>query len=90
MLVVAKGGAVGFWMEGSVKNVTVSSDRIKCELSGQFWFVQYPEGQTGKSIIYVDLNENASILLTQANPFFAMSTDWREAPFEKGSASSNT
>ena len=60
----AKGGGVGFWMEGTVTNVTVSDERIHCQLAGQLCLVQYPGGSTNRQRIAVDCPRGVSVTLS--------------------------
>jgi len=80
----AKGSGVGFWMEGTVKNIRVNADKINFQLIGRFWFIQY-SGQpaTKESLITVDLSHGTTVTIRQATPFFAMSSDWRGGAIRK-------
>ena len=73
----AKGGGVGFWMEGTITNVTVAGDRIQFELTGRFWLEQFPDGRPPRQMIEVDCKRGISATVSQAEPFFAMTSDWR-------------
>jgi hypothetical protein len=81
-LTSAKGEGVGLWMEGTVSNLHVVDDQIHFfVLTGRFWFEQYRG--TKRSSIEVDGRRGLSVTLTQAQPFFAMSTDWRAGAIRK-------
>ncbi len=72
-------------MEGPVTNITVTGDRIQFQLSGRFWFVQYPEGRPPRHLIEVDGKRGISANVSQAELFFAMTADWRGGALrEKG------
>jgi hypothetical protein len=71
----AKGGGVGFWMEGTVADVTAEGDRIKFHLKGQFRFHQYRDSQTPQ-IIKVNCENGITAVVHQAEPFFAFTPDW--------------
>jgi hypothetical protein len=73
----AKGGGVGFWMQGTITNITVAGDRIQFQLTGRFWFEQFPDGRPPRQVIEVDCKGGVSATVTQADPFFAMTSDWR-------------
>jgi hypothetical protein len=82
----AKGEGVGLWMEGTVSNLDVTDDRIHFVLTGRFWFEQYRG--TRRSSVEVDGRRGLPVTLTQAQPFFAMSPDWRAGAIrEEGSLS---
>jgi hypothetical protein len=72
---LAKGGGIGFWMEGTVTDVTTEGDRIKFHLKGQFRFDQYSGGHTPQ-IIKVDCEKGITAIVHQADPFFAFTPDW--------------
>ncbi|MBM3883233.1 MAG: hypothetical protein FJ387_26565 [Verrucomicrobia bacterium] len=71
-----KGGGVGFWMEGTLTNITVTGDRIQFQLTGRFWMEQFPDGRPPRQLIEVDCKRGVSATVSQAEPFFAMTSDW--------------
>jgi len=75
VLVQAKGDGVGLWMEGTVSGVQVQGQDIHLILSGRFWFEQY-RGNS-RSSVEVDGRPGLEVSVTQAAPFFAMTSDWR-------------
>jgi hypothetical protein len=75
VVVYAKGDGVGLWMEGTVSNVNADGEDIHLTLSGRFWFEQY-RGNS-RSSVEVDGRRGLPLTVTQAAPFFAMTTSWR-------------
>jgi len=73
--VLAKGEGVALWMEGRVADVQAEGPTIHLLLTGRFWFEQH-RGAT-RSIVEVDGQRGLPVTVTQAQPFFAMTTDWR-------------
>ena len=73
---LAKGGGVGFWMEGTLSDVTAVGDKIQFHLKGQFRFDQYPDGHTPQ-VIKIDCKQSISATVHQADPFFAFTPDWK-------------
>ena len=83
---LAKGEGGGLWMEGPVSNLQVVGDQIHFVLTGKFWFEQYHGAK--RSSVEVDGRRGLSVTVTQAQPFFAMTTDWRAGAIrEEGSLS---
>ena len=70
----AKGDGVGLWMEGTVSNVHGDGQKVHLLLTGRFWFEQY-RGAI-RSLVEVDGRRGLPATVVQAQPFFAMSTDW--------------
>jgi hypothetical protein len=80
---LAKGDGVGLWMEGRVSTLQVADDQIRFVLTGRFWFEQYRGPK--RSSIEVVARRGIPVAVTQAEPFFAMSTSWRAGAIrEKG------
>jgi len=73
----AKGGGVGFWMEGTVTEVQAAGDQIHFTLKGRFWFEQYPDGSRSPQKVEVDCRNSISVTVHQNDPFFAFTADWR-------------
>lgn len=84
----AKGGGVGFWMEGTVTEVKTAGDKIHFTLKGRFWFDQYGANAASPPIpqrIEVDCRKGISVTVHQHDPFFAFTTNWRGGALrEKG------
>src|SRR5277367_454702 len=67
---------VGYGMKGTVTNVTVIGDRIQFQLTGWFWFHQYPEGGTnGEQVIKVDCRRGILATVNDPDSFVAMTSD---------------
>ena len=75
VLLHAKGEGVGLWMEGTVSSVDVEGQGIHLTLSGRFWLEQYRGNR--RSRVEVDGRRGLAVTVTQATPFFAMTSDWR-------------
>jgi hypothetical protein len=71
----AKGNGVGLWMEGTVSHVQADGDRLHFLLTGSFRFEQYRG--TARSVVEVDGRRGLLVTVRQADPFFAMTSDWR-------------
>jgi hypothetical protein len=77
--------AVGFGMEGILTNVVVVEDHIQFQLTGWFWFHQYPEGGTnGQQIIKVDCQRGISATVNDPDSFVAMTSNWRGGSVRNG------
>jgi hypothetical protein len=72
----AKGEGVGFWLEGTVSGVRIVGRYIQLSVAGRLWLRQFPDGQPPGQHVEFDCPEGISATLTQAQEFFAMSTDW--------------
>lgn len=70
----AKGEGVGLWMEGTVANVRAEGKRTHLVLTGRFWLEQY-RGNV-RSVVEVDGRRGIPVTVVQAEPFFAMTTNW--------------
>lgn len=68
--------AIGFAMKGTVTNVTMIDERIHFQLTGWFWFHQYPWGGTNQQVIKVDCEHGMPATVTP-DSFVAMTSDWR-------------
>lgn len=74
----AKGEGVGFWMEGTITEVTTEdAGRIRFKLRGKVWFEQYNGTSTTPQRIEVDCQKGAWVTVRQNDPFFAFTSDWR-------------
>jgi hypothetical protein len=80
----AKGNGVGLWMEGTVSNVQPDGHRVRFLLTGIFRFEQYRG--TSRSVVEVDGRRGMLVTIRQADPFFAMTTDWRGGAIRDGGA----
>jgi hypothetical protein len=74
-IVLAKGDGVGFTMEGTVANISISGERIHFTFTGTFYITQFHRQQ--KSVVEIDCKHGVSATVSQGDPFFAMSTDGR-------------
>lgn len=72
---LAKGGGVGFTMDGTVTNVTVSGENIQFTFTGTFRMSQFRGIR--KSVVEIDCEHGVSATVSQGEPFFAMSSDGR-------------
>ena len=70
----AKGEGVGLWMDGTVSQVREVRGELRFVVKGRFSFTQF-RGTQG-ALVEVDGTEGISVRARQANPFFAMTTDW--------------
>jgi hypothetical protein len=75
--------SVGFWMEGTVTNVTEAEGRIQFRLNGNFSFHQIPEEGPQNQVIKVFGEHGISATVQQSEPFFAMTTDWSGGSLRK-------
>jgi hypothetical protein len=64
-------------MEGTVKNVALVDGRIRFDVAGRFWMSQFPPNSREKVAVEVHPNGTFPAAVSQAAPFFAMTTDWR-------------
>lgn len=77
--------AVGFGMEGTLTNVVVVDDHIQFQLTGWFWFHQYPEGGTnGEQVVKVDCQRGISATVNDPDSFVAMTSDGRGGSVRNG------
>jgi hypothetical protein len=87
--VLAKGEAIGLWMEGRVSEVRVEGRDIRLVLTGRFWFDQY-RGQEAAVVEVRDPRTGGAAtipaVLTQGRPFFAMTENWRGGALRKSGA----
>lgn len=75
VIALAKGDGVGFSMEGTVTNISVSGEQIHFTFTGTFRIDQYHRMQ--HSTVTIDCTHGVSATVLQGNPFFAMSSNWR-------------
>jgi hypothetical protein len=75
---------VGFWMEGTVTNVTQLDGRLQFQLSGRFWFAQFPPDSPKQVEIEVHGKGGTfAATVSQSEPFFAMTSNWRAGALRK-------
>ncbi len=79
----AKGGGLGFWMEGTVTEVQATGDQLHFILKGRFWFTQYEDGALTPKRIEVDCQKGASVAVHQNDPFFAFTPDWKAGAIQE-------
>ena len=72
---LAKGDGVGFSMEGTVTNISVSSESIHFAFTGTFHISQYHGFR--HSVVEINCQRGISATVFQGEPFFAMSSDRR-------------
>ena len=75
VIALAKGDGVGFSMEGTVTNISVSGENIHFTFTGTFHIDQYHGMQ--HSAVTIDCTHGVSATVFQGDPFFAMTSDWR-------------
>ena len=75
--VLAKGGGVGYWLEGKVSGVRVVDDRVELVIAGRLTFDQYTGGRSTRQAVHYECERGISASLVQWESFFAMSADWR-------------
>ena len=80
--VLAKGEAVGLWMEGQVSEVRAEGRDIRLVLTGRFRFEQH----RARDASVVEVPATIPALLTQGRPFFAMTENWRGGALLKSGA----
>src|SRR5262245_8433121 len=74
---------VDFQMEGTVTNVVAMDGRIQFRLNGHLRLAQFPPDNPKRVFIEVHGKDAISATVTQAKPFFAMTTDWRAGALRK-------
>ncbi|HEY3053659.1 MAG TPA: hypothetical protein VGK04_09765 [Thermoanaerobaculia bacterium] len=79
-----KGNGVSLWMEGRVSNVEADGDRIHFLLTGSFRLEQY-RGKA-RSVVEVDGRRGMRVTIRQADPFFAMTSDWKGGAIRENGA----
>ena len=75
VVALAKGDGVGFSMEGTVTNISVSGESIHFTFTGTFRISQFHGLQS--SVVEIDCKRGVSATVSQGDPFFAMSSDGR-------------
>src|SRR5213592_4717085 len=75
VVALAKGDGVGFSMEGTVTNISVSGERIHFTFTGTFRISQFRGSHA--SVVEIDCKRGVSATVSQGDPFFAMSSDGR-------------
>ena len=72
---LAKGDGVGFTMEGTVTNMSVTGESIHFTFTGTFRISQYHG--LSHSVVEIDCKHGVPATVSQGDPFFAMSSDGR-------------
>ena len=80
----SKGDGVGLWIEGRVSNLQIDGDRLRFRLTGKFVFDQYRD--SARSVVEVDGRRGIPITIRQADPFFAMTSDWHGGAIQERGA----
>ena len=75
VVALAKGDGVGFSMEGTVTNMSASGGSIHFTFTGTFRISQFHG--LHNSVVEIDCKRGVSATVSQGDPFFAMSSDWR-------------
>ena len=73
---LAKGGGVGYWLEGTISSVHVDGSRIELVIAGSLTLDQYHEGPSTRQSIHYECARGIAASLAQWKPFFIMSADW--------------
>ena len=73
----AKGGGVGYRLEGTVTSVRLAGDRVDLLIVGHLVLDQYSGGPTTRQVIRYECARGINASLGQWTSFFAMSSDWR-------------
>ena len=73
----AKGGGVGYWLEGKVTSVRLSGGHVDLVIAGQLTLDQYSGGSTTRQVIRYECARGISATLGQWKAFYAMASDWR-------------
>ena len=73
----AKGGGVGYWLEGTVASVRLAGDRVELVMVGNLILDQHSGGPPTRQEIRYECARGISATLGQWKAFFAMSSDWR-------------
>ncbi len=79
-----KGDGVGLWMEGTVSNVQLVDAKLRFLLNGKFLLKQYRG--TAYSVVEVAGRHGVPVTIRQADPFFAMTSDWKGGAIRKQGA----
>src|SRR4051794_9940931 len=76
--VFAKGGGVGYWLEGTISSVDLVDNRVELVLSGLLILDQYTGGPSTRQSVQYECKRGMRASLVQwQQMFFIMSTDWR-------------
>jgi hypothetical protein len=73
----AKGGGVGYWLEGTVTSVRLAGDHVELVIAGHLILDQYSGGPATRQAIRYECARGISASLRQWTSFFAMSSNWR-------------
>jgi hypothetical protein len=75
--VFAKGGGVGYWLEGTVTSARLAGDRVELVVAGHLILDQYSGGPATRQVIRYECARGISASLTQWKAFFAITSNWR-------------
>jgi hypothetical protein len=73
----AKGGGVGYWLEGKVTSVRLVDTHVELVIRGRLTLDQYSGAPSTRQSIHYECERGISASLSQWEAFFAMSVDWR-------------
>ena len=76
-LALAKGGGVGYWLEGKVTSVRLAGDRVEMVIIGQLTLDQFSGGPATRQAIRYECPHGISATLGQWKSFYAMTSNWR-------------
>jgi len=75
MVVFAKGGGVGFWLEGTISDLRVDGKVIELVVKGRLWLDQYLGGPESRQAIEFECKKGIAGRFSSDQQFFAMSAD---------------
>lgn len=73
----AKGGGVGYWLEGTISNVRIVDSRVELVIAGRLTLDQYAGGPSTRQSVHYECSRGINASLVQWQSFFVMSTNWR-------------
>ena len=73
----AKGGGVGYWLEGTISSVRMVDSRVELVIAGRLTLEQYAGGHSTRQSVHYECTRGISASLVQWQSFFIMSTNWR-------------
>lgn len=73
----AKGGGVGYWLEGKIKSARLVDTHVELVIEGRLTLDQYSGGPSTRQSIHYECERGINASLSQWESFFAMSVNWR-------------
>jgi hypothetical protein len=73
----AKGGGVGYWLEGKILSVHVAANGVELAIAGRLTLDQFAGGPSTRQSVHYECARGISASLVQWQSFFVMSTNWR-------------